>query len=188
MRWIPFLVFSYIMLLLQCSIGRILVFHFDWPGPFGPDVLLIFAVFVFLISSDPLDGILAGCIIGFIWDLGMAASACCVGPMAIICAFCSWPVMGIREALFRNRVLPQMILTAMFVAFAHGMWITVQTILGGFSWSDYARLLLMAFLSVICTVLLTPVIIVFLKPFRKWIVLPIPSLGRRRRTLEGFQK
>lgn len=183
MRWIPFLIFSYLVLILQCSVGKILVFHSAWPGPFGPDFLIIFALFTFLCAREPLDGILAGCILGLLWDLGMAGAGWRAGPMALTFAFCGWWIIGIREAVFRSRALTQMLLAALFVVVAHAVWITAQSFLalGTVSWGDYGSLLVRALLSAICTALLTPLLIVSLAPFRKWLVSPVYAAGRGRR-------
>lgn len=172
MRWIPFAILLYLVLIIQCSLGKVLVFQLDWPGAFGPDLLLIFAVFIFLRAPDAIDGVLAGCAIGFMWDAGMVASTSHIGPMSIICAFSAWWIIGIREALFQEKALPQMVLVFVFVAFAHSVWIAIQSLLelGAISWGDFGAMIVVALLSAVSTSLLTPLIIMCLSPFKGFVV------------------
>ena len=174
------MIIAYIMLLLQCSLWKVLTVHVPLPGPFGVDLMLILAVFVFLHASEPIDGILGGTIIGFMWDIGMGGYY--VGPMALVCAFCGWWIIGIREALFRNRALPQMVLTMLFVFFSHLFWITLQSLrgAGATGWGDYAGMLLSALLVAVVTSLLTPLVVTCLMPLKKMIVTPPLSPANRR--------
>jgi rod shape-determining protein MreD len=182
MRWIPFLIVSYVVVVLQCSVGKILVFDGLGAGPFGPDLVVILALFIGLYAGNVLDGVIAGWILGMLLDLTTAGFGCRVGPMSLLFSLCIWMVFSVREAVFRDRAIPQMLIGAAFVLVAHGLWVTLQSIMsmGNVSWGSYGTMLLQVLLSSVYTALLTPLVIFALVPVRKWLMTPSP--GRRMRT------
>lgn len=184
MRWIPFLIFVYLFALAQTTLGKILTFDRLPFGPVGPDLLVLLAVFIALNVRDLTDGMMAGWVIGFVIDLttaGGVAAATRIGPMALGYALCVWAVFAVREAMFRERALPQMLMAGVFCLVSHGFWVTVQTILShGATWSDYGTLLLQVILSAVYTAMLMPLMNFVLTPCRGMIMTTV--IERRRRT------
>ncbi len=186
MRWVPLIIFAYLFALLQATLGKILTLDRLPIGPVGPDVLVLLAVFVALNVRSLADGMIAGWIIGFIIDLttgGSAGDVTRIGPMAIAYALCVWMVFAVREAMFRDRAGPQMILAGVFCLAAHGAWVAVQSILAsGASWASFGELMLQVLLSAIYTALLMPLMNFLLTPCRSMIIsTPLEQHRRSRR-------
>ncbi|MCK4601413.1 MAG: hypothetical protein KAU28_03035 [Phycisphaerae bacterium] len=146
MRWIPFIILAYPILLVQTTLGRVLIIHSDHLGAVWPDFLAILAVFVALRAKALLDVMLAAWTLGLLVDLttaGGPGGAAVIGPMAIAYTFGAFVVYRVREAFFREHRLPQVLLTFVFCLLAHWLWVTIQSLLaGGMSFSIYTRVLL----------------------------------------------
>ncbi|MCK4277401.1 MAG: hypothetical protein KAX78_12855, partial [Phycisphaerae bacterium] len=69
MRWIPFVIFAYILILLQTTVAGLLVISPGAIGPVGPDLMAILAVFVALNVRRAADAMIAGWILGLALDL-----------------------------------------------------------------------------------------------------------------------
>ncbi len=185
MRWIPFFIFAYLFVLVQTTLGKILTLERLTIGPVGPDLIVLFAVFLALNIRNVTDGMLVGWVLGTLIDLttaGGPGSATCVGPMAILFALAVWIIFGLRDAIFHRRALTQMILATAFCLLTHGLWVSAQSLLaaGSISASVYGRMLLQVLLSAVYTGLLMPLVYFLLSAPRGWI-LNYP-LARRRRS------
>jgi rod shape-determining protein MreD len=187
MRWVPLIIIAYLFALLQATLGKILTLDRLPIGPVGPDLLVLLAVFVALNVRSLADGMIAGWIIGFVIDLttgGAAGDITRIGPMAIAYALCVWMVFAMREAMFRDRPGPQIILAGLFCLLGHGLWASVQALLAsGATWASFGGLMLQVLLSAIYTALLMPLMNFLLTPCRGVIIstpLEHHRRGRRR--------
>lgn len=186
MRWTPFLIFAYLFTLAQTSLGRMLMLDRLTMGPVGPDFVLLLAVFVALYVRSATDAMLVGWVLGLLIDLttgGGAGTATRVGPMAIYYALACWLVFQVREAIYRERALPQMLLAGGFCLLTHTLWVSTQMLLGSghVFWGSFGRLLLQVLLSSIYTGLLMPLVHFVLMPCRSWLLTTPPRRSRRRR-------
>jgi rod shape-determining protein MreD len=186
MRWPGFLIVAYLVVLIQTTLGRILTVD-DFPlGAVGPDFMVLLAVFIALNARSVTEAMLGGWVLGLLVDLttaGGAGLATRVGPMAVIYCGAVWVVYRLREAFFRDRALPQMVLAAIFCLLAHVLWCTVQSLLGieTMTLGAYGRMMLQASLNAVYTALLMPLAYVLLSAIRNWMLLPPPSrVGRPR--------
>ena len=184
MKWVPFIILTYLVMLAQCTLGAGLTFPVTAIGKVGPDLSALLAVFIALNVRTGSHAALAGWILGFAVDLTTVSAAggvTAVGPMPIAYAAAAALVFQIREAFFYQRIGPQIFLTLMFCLLAHGIWVTLQAGLtfGDVSWSDYGRMLLQATALAIYTAVLMPPAYYGLRRIRRWLI-PVPT-GRRRR-------
>lgn len=187
MRWIPFLILAWLVVMAQTSLGKILTLYALPTGPVGPDLLVLLAVFVALQAPSAVDTMLAGWVLGMLVDLttaGGLTDPTRIGPMALLFALAVRLVFALREAFFRERALPQMVLAGLFCLLAHGLWITVQVLLAGgeIGWGGYGRLLLQVLLSSVYTALLMPLAYVLLRGIRGMILSTPPSRRGRPRS------
>ncbi len=186
MRWIPFLIFAYLFVLAQSTLGKILTFDRLPIGPIGPDLLVLLAVFVGLNVRNLVDGMIACWLIGFMIDLTTAGGvglATRIGPMAFGYCLSVWMVFALREAMFRDKALPQMLMAALFCLACHGFWITVQTLFAADgSWAVYGSLILQVIISAIYTAMLMPLINFLLTPCRGMIIATVAEKSRRGKT------
>ena len=60
MRWIPFVILAYAIVLLQTTVGRVLVFSTVSAGTIGPDLTALLAVFIAFHVRGWADAMLAG--------------------------------------------------------------------------------------------------------------------------------
>jgi len=180
MRWVPFAIFSYLFIVLQCSLNRILVIDGLPMGPFGPDLVVILALFVALYVGELIEGMIAGWILGMMMDLTTSGFDGRLGMMSIFFALCVWMIHGAREALFRERALPQMLIAGVFVIITHGLWVTFQSIFsfGLISWGVYGTMVIQVLMTALYTALLTPLVVVALRPVTRWIM-DLPSTTGR---------
>ncbi len=185
MRWTPFLIFAYLFTLAQTSIGHILMLDRLTIGPIGPDFLVLLAVFIAMYVRTASDGMLAGWVLGMLLDLttgGGAGASTRVGPMAIFFALTVWLAFQVREAIYRERALPQMLLAGVFCFLTHTLWAGTQMFLAPqHYWGEFSRLLVQILCSSIYTGLLMPLMHFFLTPCRNWLLTAAPSRSRRGR-------
>jgi rod shape-determining protein MreD len=161
MRWIPLLILTYAVVLVQTSVGWVLFIDTSSVGSVGPDLVAMAAVFIALHARGASDAMLAAWILGMAVDLttgGDMGSVTVVGPMSIAYCLAAGLLWRMREAFFRERALTQAILAFAFVAMAHGIWATAQALLapGHVSLGDYGRTLLQVLAVAGCTAVLMP--------------------------------
>jgi len=102
--------------------------------------------------------------------------------MAILYALAVWIAYTMREAIFRERALPQMLMGGIFCLLTHGLWVTVQvTLAGGTSGSEYGAMILRVLLSSGYTALLVPLGCFILNPCKNWLLVSPPKQTRRSR-------
>ena len=185
MRWIPFMIFAYLFVLAQSTLGKILTFDRLPFGPVGPDLLVLLAVFIGLNAKNVVDGMIACWLIGLLIDLttaGGIGAATRIGPMAFGYSLCVWMVFAMREAMFRERALPQMLMAGLFCLISHGFWVTVQSIFATeCTWATYGTLLLQVIISAVYTAMLMPLINFILTPCRGMMMTTISEKSRRTR-------
>ena len=185
MRWIFFLILAYIVVLFQTTFGRALIFNMPGVGTMGPDLAAILAVFVALRVKSGLDAMLAAWVLGLGVDLtmgGAAGAATVVGPMAVGYCLSAGLVYRVREAFFRERVLPQIVLVIAFCIVAHVFWIVCQSLLAAATWSGFAALLIQALGLALYTAVLTPLGHFALSKCQVWFLhAPPRRTGRLRR-------
>jgi len=184
-RWIPLLILTYLLVVVQTTLGRLLVFS-TAIGPVGPDLLAPLAVFVAFGARSWPDAMLAAWAMGLAVDLATAggpAGATVVGPMAVAYALTAGVLFRVREAFFRERVLTQGLLTCAFCLLAHGLWITAQSLLapGAVPWSLYGRAWGQVAAVGLYTAVLTPLLHYAFSKTRRWILVGSAGAVRRGR-------
>jgi len=154
MRWVPFLILAWLVVLVQTTFGHALTVRTSALGSIGPDLAALLAVFVaFYVRTWP-EAMLAAWALGLGVDLttaGGVGATTAVGPMALAYALTAGLLFRVREAFFRERALTQAVLSWAFCLLAHGAWVTAQSLLapGDTNWAAYGRTLLQA-LAVAC--------------------------------------
>ena len=184
MRWIPFIILTYFILLLQTSVVGLISFSFGSVGTVEPDLLAIVAVFVALSARNGVDVMLAAWALGLAADLttgGGAGAATALGPMSLAYMLGAGAVFKVREAFFRDRPFTKGMLVLTFCLLAHPTWVTLQTLRasGAMGWSDYGKLLVQALMLSLYTAVLSPFVFVVLSKLSGWI-LPPQGRGLRR--------
>jgi rod shape-determining protein MreD len=185
MRWVPFAILAYVVILLQASLAQLLTFELAWAGRVGPDLVATIAVFAALHARNWTDVMLMAWILGLGMDLTSAGGPWgvpVVGPMAVAYALSALLVFRVREAFFRDRLLTAAVFGLLFCLPAHGVWVTWQSLLGAaeMTWGGYARALVQAALLALYTAALTPLVQLALRRCRRWF---LPALaGRTTRT------
>ncbi|MFP3937680.1 MAG: hypothetical protein ACLFVW_05000 [Phycisphaerae bacterium] len=184
MRWVVLIILAYVLVLLQATLGDVLTFSDSPIGTIGPDLAAVAAVFLALHAPTLADAMLSGWLLGLAVDLGAAggpAGASAVGPMALGYAFASAVLFQMREAVFQDRKPTQMLLAVLFCAIAHGLWITLQSLLsfGDVSWQRYGRQWTQVGALSGYTALLTPLGYAALRRLRRWFVSGSPTRRSR---------
>ncbi len=161
MRWIPLLILTYFVVLLETTLGRVLFIDTASLGLVGPDLTALVVVFVAFYARSATDAMLTGWILGFAVDLtvgGAMGAITVVGPMSISYSLVAGLLWRVRDAFFRERALTQALLAMAFCILAHGMWLTAQAILasGSAAFADYGQTLLQALAGACYTALLMP--------------------------------
>lgn len=156
-RWIPFAILAYAAMVAQTSVAHLVTFSAGSAGTISPDLLAMTAVFVAMYARAELDVMLAA------WGLGLAmdlTTAQAVGVMPLMYALAAAFVFRLREAVFRERILTQVVLAMLFCLPAHGLWVTVQAALAwrDTTWGDWGRSLLQAVLIASYTAALMPLV------------------------------
>ncbi|HOF19283.1 MAG TPA: hypothetical protein PK082_10270 [Phycisphaerae bacterium] len=186
MRWVPFAILAYLVIVLQCSLGQMLTFEISAIGSVGPDLAAVAALFIALHARRAADALLAAWVLGFALDLSSASGpggVTVVGPMALAYVLAAGAVYKIREALFAERVLTRAVVGVIFCLLAHLPWVTLQTILAHnvMTWQAYGARLLQAMAISAYTGVVTPVFYPLLDRVRKWLIsVPAERPGRRR--------
>ncbi len=186
MKWVPFIILTYLVMLAQCTVGGLLTFSVKAIGTVGPDLLAIVAVFMALHVRSGFHAALAGWVLGLAVDLTTVSAAggvTAVGPMPIAFAVAAALIFQIREAFFFERPAPQVFLALIFCLVAHGIWVTFQAVLAfrDVSWEGYGQTLLQAVALAIYTAVLMPLGHPGLRWLRKWLI-SMPTGRRHRRS------
>ena len=184
MHWTSFIILTWLLILIQSTVGRVLVFETISVGTIGPDLLASLGMFVALCVHKPIDAMIAGWLLGLALDIttaGGAGSATVIGPMAIAYALGVRAVFAVREAFFCERALTRIALTLLFCLFTHLFWVTAQSLLAYefTTWSQYGRMLIQAMVISVYSAILAPLMLHLLWKARRRLI-PIPS-GRIRR-------
>lgn len=183
MRWIAFVILTFVVLLVQTSLLRLMKVPLSW-GAVWPDLAAIVAVFFALRTRTALDAMLACCILGLGVDLttgtgGGVGAPTVVGPMAIAYTFTAWALFRARDAFFRDRALTQALLTMSFCLIVYFLWSTMQAIRSPEPvWGTYWLVLRQALVLALYTAVLAPLVHVALSKMERWF-LPASS-GRTR--------
>jgi rod shape-determining protein MreD len=161
MKWIGFLILAYAVVLVETSLSWVLNVNASWLGPVGPDLAAMVVVFVALYARAAGDAMLAGWVMGLAVDLTCGSgvgSETAVGPMAVAYCLLAGQLWRIRDAFFRERALTQVVLSLMFTAAAHFVWVTAQALLAlrQVTFGDYAAAMGQALLIACYTALLMP--------------------------------
>lgn len=185
MYWIPFVILVYLVMLIQATVWGMLTFTGTAIGTIAPDLAAMVAVFIALNARRGSEVMIAGWVLGLAVDLttaGGAGAATAVGPMAIGYALAVAAIYRVREAFFRERVLTQAFLAAMFCIVAHGLWVVVQCLLAYevITWRDFGRLLLQAAALAAYTGALMPLVNVLLGWTRPLLISTPAGRSRRR--------
>ncbi|MCK5114837.1 MAG: rod shape-determining protein MreD [Phycisphaerae bacterium] len=181
MRWVGFGIFAYLFVMVQMTLGNILTLDRLAMGPVGPDFLVIFALFIAFNARDVIDAMLAGWVLGMLIDLTTGGGGSCVGPMAILYSFVTWGAFSIREGIYSERALTQVIVAGLFCIITHGLWITIQSLVAfKLSWGGYGAMLLQVFFSGLYTAVLTPMVYFGLMLFRSYLIDSLPQRGGGR--------
>jgi len=179
-RWIFFIMFVYVTLVMQTTVGGLLVIHTDWAGPIAPDFLAIVAVFVAMAVRNGADAGLACWALGFGLDLASGPGATTVvGPMAIAYALGGLVIFQLREAIFRDKIVTQVVMVLLFAAATHGLWVTLQAVLTrSLTWSEYGDTLLQALMLSVYSAVLAPLLHAVLMRYER-VLLIVPSRRNR---------
>jgi len=174
MRWIYFLILTLAAVILQTTVVQVLWVRTP-VGAIGPEVLAAAAVFFALNARGATDAALAGWVLGFAVDLTLSGPG--MGLLPLLFAAAAWALNRIREAVFRDRALPQMVLTFLFCAFVYEVW-TAADVLWGQAGRSGARALQALGLSAY-TGLLAPLVCGLLRRVDRLLLAAPPSRGRR---------
>ena len=186
MRWIPFLILAYLTILLQTTLGRVLMFSAAGIGTIGPDLAALLAVFVAFYVRTWADAMLAGWALGMAVDLTAVAgvgAGTVVGPMAIAYALVAGLLFRVREAFFRERAVTQAFLAWAFCLLAHGAWVSMQALLvdGPVGWPEYGRTMLQAVGLACYSAVLMPLMHFLLMRCQRWLLAAPVGPGTRPR-------
>jgi cell shape-determining protein MreD len=164
MRWIPFVILAWVMVLLQTTFARLLTTDAFAVGTVGPDLLASLAVFAALYAQRPRDALVAAWVLGMALDLATAGGpggGSLVGPMSLGYVLGAKVVYSVREAFFRDRLAARALMCLLFCLIAHCFWVTAQSVLswGRTPWGAYRGMLVQAGLVSVCSALLAPVLV-----------------------------
>ena len=185
MHWIAFAILSYAAAWLQTTAVHLLKFDLSYVGRVSPDLLVIVALFVCLYAHGLADAMIAAWVLGALVDLttaGQGAGAVTVvGPMALAYAVAAAAIFKAREAFFRERITTRMLLGAVFCFIAHGIWVTVQSLLivRHMSWGAYGGMLVQVVAAGVYTGVLTPICFLGLSRIERRLI--VTTGGRSRR-------
>lgn len=191
MKWITFIILTYMVTVLQSTLGGLLTFSWGPVGTMGPDLAAMVAVFVAMNVRSGVDAATTGWVLGLAVDLTTVSAgggATVVGPMAIAYAIGAAFIFNIREAFYSEKPLGQAVMAGMFCLVAHGIWVTAQAILafGDISWAGYRQMLAEAIALAIYSAVLMPLGYLVLIRCRKWIL--SPQAGRRKQRFQDIRR
>jgi rod shape-determining protein MreD len=184
MRWVFFLILTYVVLLVQTSLIQWISFRAGAAGSVQPDLLALVAVFVAIVARSGLDAMLAAWALGLAVDLtvgGGGTRSSALGVMPVAYALAAWAVYRLREVFFRERASTRILLTLLFCLLAHGLFVTLHTLLswGQTTWGAYGRVLVQAIFISLYTAALAPLAHWLLDRVEPWLL--VSGGGRARR-------
>ena len=186
MRWIPFFILAYLVVLLQVTAVRLIVFSTSTLGAIGPDLTALVVVFVaFYVRNWP-DAMIAAWALGLMVDMtaaGGPGGPTVVGPMALAYALTAGLLFRVLEAFFREQPLTQTLLAGAFCLLAHAFWVTAQSLLaaGHVGWVNYWRTMGQAAALAGYSALLMPLAHWPLHKCRRWLMTAPVGPGRKSR-------
>jgi rod shape-determining protein MreD len=149
MRWAPFIIAAYLVVVLQTTVAGLVQIREVWGLSFEPGLPALLAVYVACSVRSGAEAMLAAWVLGLgvgLTTAGGPGGSTALGPMAVAYALAAGGVYRVRGAFFVERPLTQMVLAAGFCVIAHGTFVTVQSLLayGDMTWGYFGRLLLQA--------------------------------------------
>ena len=182
-HWAPFILLSVLILLLQTTVGSLLAFTVHDVGTVSPDLLALVVTTIAMWARNPVDIMLVAWGVGFVLDLtstGGLAGTSSVGPMALGYAIAAGIIYRIREAFFREKVLPQAMLVLIFCLLSNIFRVTMQMVV---SWhwdgSTFGRQLVQAvLLALYSAVMVVPFFWIF-SGIHRWLITTPPGRGGR---------
>lgn len=158
MRWLNFVVFVIVMLVVQVGAGRVLGLG---PGRIMPDLLLMTAVVLaFVGAAEPTP--VACWILGFAKDLTSQAP---LGSYALAFGLLAVAVLGLRRLLYRENPLTLIVATLLGSVFVEQLVLVICMVKGQISVSQYSGISL--------AILLGGALTAGLGPYGKWLVLKL---------------
>jgi cell shape-determining protein MreD len=180
MRWIPFIILVYVVLVVQSSLGLAMGF-----GGVSPDLLAVVAVAVALWAPNAMTAMLAAWVLGFALDLtitGATGGLTVAGPMSLAYLVGARLIFNLREIVYNDRVIIRGLLAGVFCIVTHGLWVLSQCLLT-VSWSDFPRLMGQGAGVALYTAIVAPIGCWMLWPARGLLFeVPVHSSRRARRS------
>ncbi len=185
MKWLPLLVVGWLIVLVQSTLGRVLIFERFVVGPIGPDMMAALLVLLGLNGKKTGEVCSGAMVLGLMMDLmtaGGGPSLTRVGPMMLAYGLAVFLLQQIREAVDRDSLLPVAVLSGLVTLIAHGVWMILQySLADGGSFSALMGSLVQVFFSAIYTAAVVPWIYWLLRPATVWILPNSPADRRSRR-------
>lgn len=176
MHWIALAILALGVTVLQTTVLYLVKVPVGSVGWARPDLLAVVAVFVCLTAQGTTNVMLAAWGLGMLADLTTGGAPTVVGPMSLAYVVAAAAVFHIREAFFRDRVSTRAILGGLFCLLAHGLWVTVQCLLG---MRHYGSRMLLALLVSAYTAVAAPICFLGLVRIERWLVVPSGRRSRR---------
>jgi len=174
-RWVYFILLTVAVIVVQTTVGQVLWVRTP-VGLVGPVFPAMVAVFVTLSVRSGTDAALAAWVLGLSVDLTLSGRG--MGLTALLYAAAAAGIFRVREAFFRDRVFPQMVLGFAFCLFVQGLWAAWAA-----AWSSgtvgFGRLLVQALGVSAYTAALTPLACRALRRVGRWLAV-VPSGAERR--------
>jgi len=182
MRWIPTLIAIYLVALVQVSFGQVWVVQTAW-GRCGPDLLLIVALFAALYARTRTEALIGAWIVGTAIDLTTGTGTggvTVIGPMALALCLCCWCIFAVRDAVYRNHLLPRIVLGVLLCFVAHSLWAVLQCAAAN-QWNALQELWIPIGMVSLYTGLVTPLLMLPLVAASPLLLTTPPSKHRQRR-------
>lgn len=183
MRWIPFILLTYVALLAQTTGGILLAVHTDSAGAVFPDLLAVMAVFIALNLRNQHEVVIGCWLLGMGLDLTSGGQGWAVGPMAIAYSAGGFVIFKLRETFFRDSIISQTFLSAIMALSAHVLYVTLQSILsfGSSSLALYGQQLLQACLLALYTAVAAPAVLSVMSKIERLFIAAASSKSARER-------
>jgi len=176
MRWLLFILISIVGIIFQNTVCQLLWFRTS-VGWIGPDILVGIAIFSALFSRSGTDAAICGWILGFLLDLTITAPAPPAGLLPLLYAGAAAGIFQIRDALFKEKILTQMILAFLFCIIVYGLWLSWDAAINRMITPLDGALQLIG-VALYCAII-TPIICALLKRFGKFLI-PADVLLKRQ--------
>lgn len=184
MKWPALLFVGWGIVLVQSTLGRVLIFERFVTGPIGPDMMAALLVLLGLNGKKTADVCCGAMVLGLMMDLmnaGGASGLTRVGPMMFAYGLGVFLLQQIREAVDRDSLLPVAVLAGLLTLVTHGVWMILQySLADGGSISALMGSLVQVLFSAVYTAAVVPWVYWLLRPATVWI-LPYQPADRRSR-------